>query len=69
MANLLPNELLARLRHEVHSYLAALSPGEAKALRARFGLDMAHEADDDEEALRALVREVVATRKRQKQEP
>jgi DNA-directed RNA polymerase sigma subunit (sigma70/sigma32) len=60
MANRLPDPWIAHLRKEVQSLLNALSPGEAKALRARFGLDTPPEEDDDEESLRALARELAA---------
>ena len=58
MANRLPAQWIAHLRKEVQSMLSSLSPGEAKALRARFGLDTPSEEDDDEESLRALAREL-----------
>ena len=66
MADQLPDELIARLRHEVHSLLAVLTPGEAKALRARFGLDKQRDEDLDEEAVRALIRELAALKKKKK---
>ena len=48
------------IRKEVHSYLAALAPQEAKALRARFGFSAAggSDEDEDEEPVRALAREL-----------
>jgi DNA-directed RNA polymerase sigma subunit (sigma70/sigma32) len=49
------------MRNEVHSFLAGLTPKEAQALRARFGIDTADSsADDDkeEEALRELARKL-----------
>jgi hypothetical protein len=52
------------VRKEVHSALAALTPAQAKELRARFGLDTA--PSEGEEKLRALAREL-AMRKRLKQ--
>jgi len=58
MAKRLPERWLAQLRKEVESRLSALSPAEAKALRARFGLDTPPDEDDDEESLRALAREL-----------
>ncbi len=52
------------LRREVISVLAALTPQEAKALRARFGIEpVGPGADVDEGAVRALAREL-ATRKK-----
>jgi DNA-directed RNA polymerase sigma subunit (sigma70/sigma32) len=65
VANRLPAQWIAHLRKEVESLLSTLSPGEAKALRARFGLDTPSDEDDDEESLRALAREL--TRLKQKQ--
>jgi DNA-directed RNA polymerase sigma subunit (sigma70/sigma32) len=46
------------MRTDVQSLLAALTPQQAKALRARFGIDEANRiADDDEATLRALAGE------------
>jgi DNA-directed RNA polymerase sigma subunit (sigma70/sigma32) len=46
------------IRDDVHSLLAALTPQEAKALRARLGIIEATDrvADEDEGTLRALAR-------------
>jgi hypothetical protein len=52
------------LRKKVHYYLAALTPEEAKALRARFGISPAGQPPDmDEEALRALASELSKLKK------
>jgi hypothetical protein len=54
------------LRRETLSALAALTPAEAKALRARFGLEPQGPGPDaDEAALRSLAQEL-AMRKKQK---
>lgn len=59
------NESMEDIRKKVHSYLAALTPEEARALRARFGLSpMSQSPDADEEALRALVRELTRLKKK-----
>jgi DNA-directed RNA polymerase sigma subunit (sigma70/sigma32) len=53
------------IRKEVNSLLAALTPQEAEALRARFGTDDAIRVPDDEEAtLRALARELAMLKKK-----
>jgi len=65
MANRLPPQWIAHLRKEVQSMLSSLSPGEAKTLRARFGLDTPSEEDDDEESLRALARELARLKQKQ----
>jgi DNA-directed RNA polymerase sigma subunit (sigma70/sigma32) len=52
------------IRKQVHSYLAALTPQEAKALRARFGLSGAGRSDEDEEPVRALARELARLKKK-----
>ena len=49
------------LRKEVHAALAALTPTQAKELRARFGLDPA--PTEDEERLRALARQLAMRKK------
>jgi hypothetical protein len=49
------------VRNEVHSALAALTPAQAKELRARFGLDAA--PTEGEEKLRALARELSRRKK------
>ena len=64
--NRLPDRWIAHLRNQVQSLLSTLSPGEAKALRARFGLDTPPEEEDDEESLRALARELAALRKKKR---
>jgi DNA-directed RNA polymerase sigma subunit (sigma70/sigma32) len=56
------------IRSEVHSLLAALTPQEAKALRARFGIDDANRvADDEEGTLRALARELTMLKKKRRE--
>ena len=53
------------IRKEVHSLLGALRPQEAKALRARFGIDDANRAvDDDDKELRALVYQLAKLKKK-----
>ena len=52
------------IRKQVHSYLAALTPQEAKALRTRFGFSAAGRPDEDEEPLRALARELARLKKK-----
>jgi hypothetical protein len=52
------------LRNQVHSYLATLTPQEAKALRALFGLSAAGRSDEDEEPIRALARELARLKKK-----
>jgi hypothetical protein len=53
-------------RAQVHSWLAALTPQEAKALRARFGIDDAGRTPDEEEViLRALARDLAVLQKKQ----
>jgi hypothetical protein len=53
-------------RAEVHSLLAALTPQEAKALRARFGIDEVGRTPDEEEVfLRALARDLAVLQKKQ----
>jgi DNA-directed RNA polymerase sigma subunit (sigma70/sigma32) len=55
------------IRKDVHSLLAALTPQEAKALRARFGIDEANRvADDEDGTLRALARELAMLKKKKK---
>ncbi|MGA2563096.1 MAG: hypothetical protein ABSF96_05990 [Steroidobacteraceae bacterium] len=54
------------IRAKVHSLLAALTPQEAKALRAQFGIDEAGRAPDEEEViLRALARDLGVLQKKQ----
>ncbi len=64
--NRLPNQWIAHLRNQVQSLLSTLSPGEAKALRARFGLDTPPDEEDDEDSLRALARELTTLKKRKR---
>ena len=56
------------MRNEVHSFLAGLTPKEAQALRARFGIDTADppaaDEDREEEALRALARKLAMLNKK-----
>ena len=52
------------IRKQVHSYLAALTPQEAKAMRARFGFSAASRSDEDEEPVRALARELARLKKK-----
>jgi hypothetical protein len=53
-------------REQINSWLAALSPKEAKALRARFGLDKpGRTVDEAEVILRALARDLAALRRKQ----
>jgi DNA-directed RNA polymerase sigma subunit (sigma70/sigma32) len=49
------------LRKEIHAALAALTPTQAKELRARFGLDPA--PTEDEKTLHALARELAMRKK------
>ena len=59
------NKSMEDIRKKVHSYLAALTPEEARALRARFGLSpMGQSPDTDEEALRALAGELTRLKKK-----
>jgi len=52
-------------RAQVHSLLAALTPQEAKALRARFGIDgVGTTSDEDEVILHALARELAILQKK-----
>jgi len=64
MRNRLPTPWIAHLRKEVQSLLSTLSPSEAKALRARFGLGTRPDDEDDEESLQALARELTALKKK-----
>jgi DNA-directed RNA polymerase sigma subunit (sigma70/sigma32) len=57
------NRSMEDIRKKVHSYLAALTPDEAKALRARFGLSKDQSPDSDEEGLRALARHLATLKK------
>jgi DNA-directed RNA polymerase sigma subunit (sigma70/sigma32) len=57
------NKSMEDIRKTVHSYLAALTPEEAKALRARFGLSQGQATDTDEEALRALASHLATLKK------
>jgi hypothetical protein len=53
-------------REQVSSWLAALTPREAKALRARFGIDRPGRSPDEEEVmLHALARELAILQKKQ----
>ena len=53
------------LRKKIHSVLAALTPEEAKALRARFGIKTVDPAAAEEEGtLRALARERAMLKKK-----
>jgi len=53
------------VRKEVHSLLAALTPAQAKALRARFGIKtMEPGAAEEEGSLRALARELAMLKKK-----
>jgi len=55
-----------RVPEQINSWLAALTPKEARILRARFGLDEPGQADDAAEVmLRALARDLAALRKKQ----
>jgi len=57
--------LLGPIRKEVYSLQAALTPEEANALRARFGIDDANRVLDDEEGtLRAWARELAMLKRR-----
>ena len=59
------NKSMEDIRKKVHAYLAELTPEEARALRARFGLPpMGQSPDTDEEALRALAGELVRLKKK-----
>jgi DNA-directed RNA polymerase sigma subunit (sigma70/sigma32) len=59
------NKSMEDIRKKVHSYLAALTPEEAKTLRARFGLSpMGQAPDTDEEALRALAGQLARLKKK-----
>jgi hypothetical protein len=52
-------------RAQVHSLLAALTPQQAKALRARFGIDeVGATSDEDEVILHALARELAILQKK-----
>jgi hypothetical protein len=52
-------------RAQVHSWLAALTPQQAKALRARFGIDkVGRTSDEDEVILHALARELAILQKK-----
>jgi DNA-directed RNA polymerase sigma subunit (sigma70/sigma32) len=54
-------------RKDFHSVLAALTPQQAKALRARFGIDTPGRTPDEEEgALRALARELAMLKRKKK---
>jgi DNA-directed RNA polymerase sigma subunit (sigma70/sigma32) len=53
-------------RKEIHAALATLTPEQARALRARFGIDGAGAAPREEETLSALVRELAMLKKRRK---
>jgi hypothetical protein len=55
-----PERPIDAIRKQVHAYLAALTPEEAKALRTRFGF----EREPDEEPLRALARELAKLKKK-----
>jgi hypothetical protein len=53
-------------RERLYSWLAALTPQEAKALRARFGIDKVRPTPDEEEVvLRALARNLAVWQKKQ----
>jgi DNA-directed RNA polymerase sigma subunit (sigma70/sigma32) len=53
------------MRKLVHEVLATLTPQEAKALRARFGLDAAKpDSGANEETLQALARELAMLKKK-----
>jgi DNA-directed RNA polymerase sigma subunit (sigma70/sigma32) len=53
------------IRKEVQSLLGVLTPREAKALRARFGLDENNRVTGDEEGtLRALARELAMLKRK-----
>jgi len=56
------------LRKEVDTFLAALTPAEAKALRARFGIEAMDPVESkDEAALREIARELsILTKKAKK---
>jgi DNA-directed RNA polymerase sigma subunit (sigma70/sigma32) len=56
------------VRKQVHSILETLTPAEAKALRTRFGMDLAEQSAEEEgETLRALARELAMLKKKKKQ--
>jgi DNA-directed RNA polymerase sigma subunit (sigma70/sigma32) len=55
------NPSMEELRKKVHTYLATLTPEEAKALRAQFGLNKSPDNEDD--SLRALARELSKLKK------
>jgi DNA-directed RNA polymerase sigma subunit (sigma70/sigma32) len=53
------------MRKLVHEVLATLTPQEAKALRARFGLDAAKaDSSANEETLQTLARELAMLKKK-----
>jgi DNA-directed RNA polymerase sigma subunit (sigma70/sigma32) len=53
------------IRKEVHTLLANLTPQEAKALRARFKIDLADERPDEaERQLQDLARELARLKKK-----
>ena len=55
------------IRKEVHTLLAALTPAQAKALRARFGIKtMDPVAAEEEGTLRALARELALLKKKKR---
>ena len=55
------------IRKEVHTFLAALSPEQAKALRARFGMKATDPVvANEEDTLRDLARELAALKKKKR---
>jgi DNA-directed RNA polymerase sigma subunit (sigma70/sigma32) len=53
------------IRKQVLNYLAALTPQEAKVLRARFGISTVDRSNEgDEASLRALARELARLKKK-----
>jgi len=57
-------EWMERVRQRIHTLLAALTPEEAKALRARFGISAEDSAAAEEEGtLLAMARELAILKK------
>jgi DNA-directed RNA polymerase sigma subunit (sigma70/sigma32) len=55
------------IRNDLHAFLTALTPAQAKALRARFGMEpLDPVAADDETTLHALARELAALKKKKR---
>ena len=52
------------IRNEIHSFLAALTPRQAKALRSRFGIEADLVRDREEDDLRGIARELASVKKK-----